>query len=178
MRHCRAPARPDVEIPSPPTYWAMRHTPRAGVAGHCHCSAPAIKSLIGLKAEHRSSQAPRVRNFDNSMRQASTPVASAPAAASIDRVDKGHLRSAAGSTQTKAAPLFFISDDIVNRHLRRGLAVVGTAKDRRRWLTGRATARWALSIIDSGLRRIIPIAHQVSCGEPPPMANQVIRLLR
>ncbi len=65
-------------------------------------------------------------------------------------IDKGHLRNIVRVDTDEFAPLFFISDDIVNRHLRRGTRG-GRHRNRHAGLTG---GRQPLEATDIGEFRV------------------------
>ena len=66
-------------------------------------------------------------------------------------IDKGHLRNIVRVDADEFAPLFFIGDDIVNRHLRRGTRGGRHREDRHAGLTG---GRQPLQAADIGERRV------------------------
>lgn len=66
-------------------------------------------------------------------------------------IDKGHLRDIMRIDADEFAPLFFIGDDIVNRHLRRGTRGGRHREDRHAGLTG---GRQPLEATDIGEFRV------------------------
>ena len=155
MRHTVYQAKPNVGKSHPRHILAERHSfPRAGVSGN-RAAQRAGDDLDGLEVQSigQSPGAASEVPFD-SMRQG------VHAGSRLQRrrhsvhhigIDKGHLRNIVRVDTDEFAPLFFIGDDIVNRHLRRGTRGGRHREDRHAGLTG---GRQPLEATDIGEFRV------------------------
>ncbi len=140
---CTSPS-PTLENPIPATYWpsAMASPAPASPATEPR-SAPAMISMaLRCSASSQSPGAAGEISFD-SVRQG------VHAGGRLQRrrhgvhhigIDKGHLRDIMRIDADELTPLFFIGDDIVNRHLRRGTRGGRLPRRSARWADGWATA--------------------------------------
>ena len=155
MRHAVHQPEPDVGKSHPRDVLAERHGfARAGIPGNRAAQRPG-NDLDSLEVQ-RISQSPGAASeipFD-SVRQG------VHAGGRLQRrrhgvhhigIDKGHLRDIMRIDADELAPLFFIGDDIVNRHLRRGTRGGRHREDRHAGLTG---GREPLEATDIGEFRV------------------------